>query len=213
MARSLAAPLRATPSRAVRTVRGALGASSATIFAAASHALAGGQVTLIALVATTVLALPLCVALAGRIASVWRLSLGVAASQLLYHWSFAGLGAANGSATTLSAESSAHAHHLGVATFMPALTEAGSAGWAMWIAHAFAAIATIALLARGERAILGLVTLFDRLLLVAPGSPVTLPALRVPRSGISRSHTLRDRLMSLSAISHRGPPTTFAPAS
>lgn len=197
----------------MRTARGALGASSATIFAAASHALAGGQVTLLALLATTVLALPICVALAGRIASVWRLSLGVAASQLLYHWSFAGLGVASGSAPTLSPEPSAHMQHLGAASFVPALTEAGSAGWTMWIAHALAAVATIALLARGERAILGLVTLFDRLLLVAPRSPVTLPALRKTRSGISRPHPLRDRLMSLSAISHRGPPTTLAPAS
>ncbi|MGK0715503.1 hypothetical protein [Leucobacter sp. W1153] len=213
MARDLTAQTRENQSRAARTARGALGAFAATLLAAASHALAGGQVTLLALVATAVLALPLCVALAGRVASVWRVSLGVSASQFIYHWSFAGLGVATGSAATASPEASGHVHQLGATSFVPALTEAGAAGWTMWIAHALAAIATIALLASGERAILGLGTLLARLLPTAlhlPVSPLSLPA---PRGWVSRDHTRRDCLVSLSAISHRGPPVRLAPAS
>ena len=213
MARNLAAHPRANLSRAARTARGALGASAATALAAASHALAGGQVTVLALIATTVLALPLCVVLAGRVASVWRLALGVSASQFIYHWSFAGLGVASGSSATVQGGSSAHALHMSTANFVPVLAEAGSSGWMMWIGHAVAAVATIALLASGERAILALGTLLTRLLPVAlrpSAKHLVLPTLR---GWISREPTLHNRLISLSAISHRGPPAALAPAS
>ena len=65
-------------SRASRTARGAFGALAATLLAAASHSLAGGSVTLFALVATSLLALPLCVALAGRAAGDCGLVFGAA---------------------------------------------------------------------------------------------------------------------------------------
>src|SRR5690606_28685168 len=83
---------RSPATRAARTARGALGAGAATLLAAVSHALAGGTITPLAVGATALLALPLCVGLAGRIGSLWRLSLAVGASQFLYHWSFWGLG-------------------------------------------------------------------------------------------------------------------------
>jgi len=135
-------------SRAVRTARGAFGALTATVLAAASHALAGGDVTAFAVVTTALFALPLCVLLAGRTGSLWRLALAVSAAQFVYHWSFSGLGIA-GSAS--SAEPvPLHAMHLGA--FAPALSGAGAGvapgtGFAaadlwMWGAHALAALAT-----------------------------------------------------------------------
>lgn len=213
MARDASAHSREKLSRAARTARGAVGAFAATVLAAASHALAGGLVTPLGLAATFVLALPLCVALAGSPASLWRLSLGVSASQFIYHWSFAGLGAASGSSQFLAGAPSGHAHHVTPTVFIPTLAEAGGQGWAMWIAHAIAALATIALLATGERAILGLRTLIARLLPATLRVPA-MPAVRTHSRGIiSSGHSPRTRLISLSAISHRGPPTLLSPAS
>lgn len=213
MACDAAALSRENLSRAARTARGALGAFAATVLAAASHALAGGLVTPLGIAATFVLALPLCVALAGRVASLWRLALGVSASQFIYHWSFAGLGAATESSGFLSGAPSGHAHHFTTTVFVPALAEADGQGWAMWIAHAIAALATIALLATGERAILGLRTLIARLLPSTLRVP-TMPAVRtVSRGIVARGHSLRARLISLSAISHRGPPALLSSAS
>ena len=202
-------------SRAVRTARGAFGALTATVLAAASHALAGGDVTAFAVVTTALFALPLCVLLAGRTGSLWRLALAVSAAQFVYHWSFSGLGIA-GSAS--SAEPvPLHAMHLGA--FAPALSGAGAGvapgtGFAaadlwMWGAHALAALATIALMHRGERAIMHLVRV------LRSAVPVRLPAaVRLPvRPAVLVFFTVlpgHAQQNFLSAISHRGPP--LAPA-
>lgn len=202
--------------RAVRTARGAAGALAATLFAAVSHAAAGGVVTPLAVVATAVLALPLCVALAGRAGSLWRLGLAVGASQFLYHWSFAGLGTASAqSAAGAAGAASPHAAHLAFAPLVPGLATGDAASAAaeawMWIAHAAAAALTVALLHRGERAALGLVALVRRAL-------PALPSLRRPAAVLRRPailaaaapRTLHERLTVLSAISHRGPPAAAA---
>lgn len=211
MARDAAAHSRADMSRAVRTARGAAGASIATLLAAASHAVAGGSVTLLALAATIVLALPICVALAGRVASVWRLSLGVAVSQLIYHWSFAGLGVTASPGGTISAIAP-HSQHDAAWSFVPAVAAAGAADWLMWIAHAAAAIVTIALLAFGERAIIGLLSLVQGFLPVLLQPRVSLPRVtRQPAIFCNVTHNLACRFLS-SVVSHRGPPRASAPA-
>lgn len=216
-------------SRATRAWRGVLGALVATILAAGSHALAGGSVTWLALIATTVLAAPLCVALAGRIASVWRLAIGVGASQLLYHWSFAGLGeAAADSLTSGGLPVSPHALHTawfsGVFAAPGAaarVAEGSGASWvsgaagasgasaelAMWVAHAVAAALTIALLARGERAFLALTRLIGR----AVALPGLRPAFGWPRTAARAPFVVPHfdllRLIGIAAINHRGPPS------
>lgn len=195
-------------SRAVRTARGAFGAGAATLIAAASHALAGGAITWFAIVATALVALPLCVALAGRVGSLWRLALAIAAAQFLYHWSFAGIGAASGGQ---GGPAPLHAHHLGLGA-ASGLGSAVSAAAptidaAMWIGHALAALATIALLHRGERAFLALIHLVRRAILPALRSPVPVPA-RVPRVRSEAGSPRLDRLCSPAAITHRGPPAT-----
>lgn len=200
-------------SRAVRTARGAFGALSATLFAAASHACAGGAVTPIAVITTVLFALPLCVLLAGRTGSLWRLSIAVVAAQFVYHWSFSGLGLA---ATTGAPESpvSPHAAHLGLlspALFMPETAAAVSPGLSMWAAHLVAAMLTIALMHRGERAALHLARV------LRSAAPVRVPlAVRLPaRPAILEffatlpARTQRD---FLSAISYRGPPLSLAPS-
>ncbi|MBO1900998.1 hypothetical protein J4H92_03420 [Leucobacter weissii] len=195
--------------RAARTARGAAGALFATLIAAVSHGAAGGSITPLAVLATGALALPLCVALAGRLGSLWRTALAVGASQFLYHWSFAGLGLSSGNGPGVSG--GAHAGHLpvGLASASPFAADLAAAGasdgW-MWAAHGLAALLTALLLHRGERAAVGLARLIrdaaplPRLLLAVSVDPA--PA---PRAAVGQT-PLRSHLCSVSAITHRGPP-------
>lgn len=199
-------------SRAVRTARGSVGATIATTFAATSHGLAGGGITALAVIATAVLALPLCVALAGRIASLWRLGLAVTASQLLYHWSFSGLG----EASALGASQAAlgpHAKHLssGMLSGLTAAPSPADAGLVMWLAHALAAVGTVALVHRGERAFLALSRVLLSSILRLP-APVALDLPTEASSGeVRRSPAITiARLCCAAAITHRGPPTLSA---
>lgn len=189
--------------RAVRTARGGFGALAATLLAAASHALAGGSVTVFALAATGVLALPLCVALAGRAGSLWRLSVAVFVSQGLYHWSFAGIGAVQqrGSAPALAA----HDHLGALSAFAPDLAEAASAGAWMWVAHGVAAMLTIALLHRGEHALLHLIRLVRSAVPVRVPRAVALPARPAILAPLPEPERTNAQVF-LSAITHRGPP-------
>ena len=190
----------------MRTARGALSAAVATLLAAASHALAGGTITPLAVGATALLALPLCVALAGRLGSLWRLGLAVGASQFLYHWSFWGLGAP----VVSSGEAAPHhASHL-TAVFSPGLVASGAAETWMWAAHAVAAILTVLLLHRGERAALGLARLILRARPWRLPRAIELPS-RAPIPSSTALERLSERLAALTPISHRGPPAALAP--
>lgn len=186
-------------SRAHRVMRGVGGAGIATLLAAASHGIAGGAITWIAVVATALVALPLCTALAGRVGSLWRLSIAVTSAQFLYHWSFAGLGLSQNASTPLPA----HAAHMNALnTFMVT----ANADTTMWTLHALAAAATIALIHRGERAFLGLLRLVQRALphvappLLGVPHPRTAPAAQTHRVSVVA------RLWSAAVITHRGPP-------
>ncbi len=212
-------------SRAVRTARGAFGALAATLLAAVSHAVAGGVMTAAAIIATTLFALPLCVLLAGKIGSLWRLTIAVSVAQFVYHWSFAGIGASGFGASGFGASGfgmngsneavSPHAAHLGLLTSLPFTPNAGTAGFAaqadawMWAAHALAAALTIALMHRGERAFMHLMRL------LRSAVPVRVPAaIRLPvRPAILEIFTAAPARVTpvfLSAMSHRGPPTASA---
>jgi len=198
-------------SRALRTVRGALGSGIATVFAAASHAFAGGDVTPLAVIATSLLALPLCTALAGRVGSLWRLCIAIGASQFIYHWSFSGLGASTSGLSTTAA-SSPHAAHLGF-VFSPLGSAAtanatGDSTALMWLAHAAAAAVTVVLLYRGERAAQSLAAALLRCFL--PRLPAENSGEHAPAStpGLLKAppSPLLFRMLSPAAVTHRGPP-------
>jgi len=207
-------------SRAVRSVRGLFGALTATMLAAASHSVAGGTATPLAIAATTFIALPVCVLLAGRIASLWRLALAVSTAQFLYHWAFAGLGSPSAGLTqapgaplpavpALPAPVSPHAH-LSLLRFDPELASAGTDA-SMWASHALAAALTIALMHWGERSLLHLVRVLRSAL------PTLLRSVRLPAPRVILALDLtRERVAEhnfLSVISHRGPPVcTGGPA-
>ncbi|WP_017793721.1 hypothetical protein [Leucobacter salsicius] len=201
VARRTAAP---AMGRGVRTARGAAISIAATLLAATSHALAGGQVTVFSVFATAVFALPLTMALVGRKPALWRLTIAVSVAQLVYHWCFAGLGLFS-ERGNLSAPAPLHAMHLAqLESFVPDLATAATASAAMWLSHAAAAVLTIALLYRGEVAYRLLAQIIRRVLprlrfaVVAVPRPISiLPVIRVLAS---------PQLAQLTPISHRGPP-------
>lgn len=189
--------------RALRVARGAIGAGIATLLAAGSHALAGGSITWLAVVATALVAWPVCTAFAGRIGSLWRLTLGVVAAQFLFHWSFSGLGATSSGAGSGAAVEPAHAAHLAAAqAFAPNV----SPDTTMWLMHAAAAVVTITLLHRGEHAFLALIGLLQRALPVTAAIPAPVVPSVSPLVDRSAASRLSEWLFSPSAITHRGPP-------
>lgn len=133
-------------SRAPRVARGAAAASVATFVALLSHVSSGGDVPgLFGLVVPLALSFVVCTALAGRRLSLPRLGVAVAVSQMLFHTLFVlgsfrpgALGHDHGSPLLLSGDPS---------------TAVVTADAAMWAGHLVAALATTALLHRGERTV------------------------------------------------------------
>lgn len=193
-------------SRAVRTLRGVLISGVSSLLAAASHSLAGGTITFEAVIATFILALPLCVAFAGRIASLWRVAAAVGLSQFFYHWTFAGLGVMSEMSQDANRfPPGPHAAHMAsLERFVPAVTQATSADAVMWIFHGIAAAASIVVITRGERAVL---TLLRSIRHVLP-RPVVRPVIHTPRvvPAVRSVPVLRDQLLLGSACGRRGPP-------
>lgn len=196
-------------SRAARTARGVIGAALSTVLAAASHSLAGGEISAFAVLATAIIALPFCVALAGRVESVWRVGLAVGASQFLYHWAFAGIGVTTALSGASKLPSGSHAAHLAsLERFVPNVVEAGSADTLMWALHAVAAVVSTVLVVRGERAVLALGrtirrALPQRLILAAFERRQVQPVRR-------EAPILRDQLLTYASWSLRGPPLVAA---
>lgn len=193
-------------SRSARAWRGGAAALFATVCAAASHSLAGGEVTWLALLATTVVALPLCVALSGTLGSGWRVSVAVLSSQALFHWSFAGLGSLTSQAAGAGTPASPHAGHtLSLSLPVPFLPHAENGAEGMWLAHLMAAILTITLLCYGERAAIALSIAFRRRVYPVLTTPLvfTTSAIR-PQSGTTVSPV--GRFTGINSITHRGPP-------
>ncbi|GAA1856801.1 hypothetical protein [Brevibacterium marinum] len=75
--------------RRQRALRGSLAASFATFVALTSHVIGGGSLpTMMGLIVPLVLSTLVCVLLAGRQLSLWRLSASVGGSQALFHLLF-----------------------------------------------------------------------------------------------------------------------------
>ncbi len=151
-------------SRTPRVARGAIVASVATFTALLSHVVAGGAVPgPLGILAPWLLALMASTLLAGRSLSFARLGASVVLSQALFHTLFV-MGAV---APTAAMPAMSHHDHGAMSLGMDAASPAPAAGFlsalcadpAMWALHAIAAIVTVALLYRGERAARALLTL------------------------------------------------------
>lgn len=186
-----------------RTLRGMTAAAVATWLAAVSHTIGGGTAPDGALLlVVTALAAPLGVALAGRRLGLVRLSLTVILTQVLLHVAFAWTAGLDPAAAT------GHVHGGALPTGGQATAVLPDLG--MMLAHALAALLTIALLHRGERAARvvarGLRELVARLV-VSLGSPVTPPPVPVPAEHPSPIGIRVARVVPL-----RGPPVLVTAA-
>ena len=199
------APLRRKGTTAVRmdsrwgrVARGWAAAGFATIVAAVSHTLAGGNTpTFFALAVSVIISGMACTLLAGRTLSFWRLGASVALSQVLFHTVFSGLG------TPVAA---AHSH-------APALLEAGPShhDGAMWMAHVGAGLITLAALRYAETAFWGIAST-ARLFFARLIAAVALPEPRVAqrhRIALDRAILPRATQRILSPMRYRGPPATL----
>lgn len=143
------------PSRKPAVLRGFVASSLATFAALAGHMTGGGQMPgLLGILVPWVFSFMICVLLAGRKLSVIRLSISVAASQVLFHALFV-LGT-----ITPSGNTAPHVHGaplvLPVGTGTAGVADAMVADGAMWFGHLVALIVTVVALHRGERVLLAL---------------------------------------------------------
>lgn len=222
---------------APRLLRGWAAATVATVLAAGSHTLAnvaasgdshpahGAGPAPILWILTLALAGPVCTALAGRRLSWWRLSAGVASSQLLFHWLYSATAAPN--AVPTLTEAGLHAGHApadgpeALAVTAAAGFEAASGGVqgagavthsdspAMAAAHLLAAVVTVVTLRRGEVLAARVAELAVGLVLRSPGARLArwvpaVPVRRVPSHQQEVAYRPLDVLQP--ALRLRGPP-------
>ncbi|KTR93319.1 hypothetical protein NS220_12950 [Microbacterium testaceum] len=191
--------------RAQRVGRGIAAAAVATFIATVSHASVGAELPPALNIALALcLAAPVCVLLAGRTASWWRLSLAVVLSQAVFHGILAldlrgdGVAAAGGHhgapAALLDATGSSHA-----------LVAHGSHSPWMWAAHAFAAVVTILALGRGEHAVRVIAQFFHAALAVLRPFRGLTPQTDDVRTA-PEPLLLTTAMTVLSVMRHRGPP-------
>lgn len=178
--------------RRLRVLRGSTAASVATVVASTAHTLAGGGAPPFwLLIAVTLLAAPIAVALIGGRRSLTRLAATVAAAQLMLHTAFAAVGS--------DAPLAGHGHVHGLVTLTTALSPA-TAG--MTAGHAIAAVVTFVMLATGERMLRALARGIRRLLHVADDVSLPGATARRPVSPRPRLHAAK----ILTSVSRRGPP-------
>ena len=184
-------------SRWARVARGAAAAAVATFVAAFSHWLAGGvSPSLFGVSVSLVISVMVCTMLTGRTLSTWRLALSVALSQVLFHGLFSGLGAPVALEHSMTAMDAPPPHLHAAPT--------------MWLAHAVAALVTVAALRFGERAFWGVIG--TARLLLARLLVVVIPRLDVPRPvvAVEGRFVPRDLDLLLSSMRHRGPPAELS---
>jgi hypothetical protein len=196
--------------RAQRLARGWIVGLVATTVAAVSHSLAGGyQPGILSFGVALVFAGLLGTAVIGRRPSLPRLSVAVAVSQFSFHLLFSALGAGSSVGSgSLSPSGGWMSDMSGMNVTSP--TAPGASGHnhladpSMWIAHALAAVLTIAFLRHAELAVWGMLTrAFTRV--TAFAVPVVAVAHPVGAAGLPVVRVLVSRLL-VSSASRRGPP-------
>lgn len=204
--------------RSARVARGLVAAFVATFIAACSHALSGGSLPGLTGVALCLaFSSVVCVLLAGRSLSWFRLSIAVSISQFLFHALFSVMA---GGSSPFALQPGSAATGGGHDMMSHLLTVTGSSTpmampsdpW-MWLGHASAAVLTVVVLRKGEQSFWNLITLASlllaRLCSFATAAPVN-PAPASPAPAADRARLPQLRMILLGLHRHRGPPA-FAP--
>lgn len=204
--------------RASRVLRGSVAAAFSTFVALFSHVVGGGAAPgAVGIVVPLALSVLVCIPLAGRRLTLWRIALSVAVSQFLFHTLFV-LGSASrvtGSGPGSGTGHTGHGHTGAVELSVSAASghASGHTSVSMWGAHALAAITTIAVLRHGDAL---LSRLADVALVVTHALAgllaVLVPAVFVrPAAAVVTSlvHPLVQRV-TLGSASRRGPPLAAA---
>lgn len=188
--------------------RGGSAAGVSTSIALLFHLMAGGAMpALPGLVVPLLLAMGVCVLLAGVRLPAVRLLLSVGASQVLFHTLFM-IGAGQGGAGGQGGAAGAHAHHAMTAS----VDETATSVW-MVLAHVGAAVLTAAALRHGELILAHLRAALRRLtwrflspVLPQPARPTAAPS---PLAD-ERGWVPTARLLVHTSVVRRGPPTSLA---
>jgi hypothetical protein len=201
--------------RWARFARGWVAAAFSTFVAVLSHTLGGGAApAALAVIVSLAFTGIVCIGLSGRTLSAWRVSASVVVSQLIFHGLFS-LGASGGALVTAPDAPAGEAlggHQHAAIEFAQGV--AGSAGahghtpGTMWLAHGIAALVTVVALLHGEAAFWSLLA-NARLVLrrIVARAAATMPPTMLRRSPTSGLVFLpRDRVLSFTAMRHRGPP-------
>lgn len=197
-------------SRWARLTRGML-ASGVAIFVAALFHVAGGGAApgALPLALSMAFATLASVALTARRLSLWRLTVAVGLSQLLFHVLFSlGGGGAHFSAPAGVAHLHAGVHLTMTSHAMPASHGSGL-GPAMWLTHATAVLVTVVALRFGEQAFWGLFeTARVRIARAAERLAVVPVPVRRSVAGPATAEPVRRRDLGLplARLRHRGPP-------
>jgi hypothetical protein len=200
--------------RWARVARGSVAALLSVFVAAFSHVIGGGSLpNAFALAACVVLATLACVTLAGKRMSLPRLAISVGFSQFLFHGFFSLW--SSPAVPIVTGHHPADGQMLMSITPMPAPAGPMATDPGMWLAHAIAAVITIAALRQGETAFWGLFEI-ARLWIGALTSRFTrgpLPVGTHPTGAAAASTFLpRDLVLFLSSMRHRGPPLSIGHA-
>lgn len=214
-----------SPSRLPQLIRGTGAAAIATFAALFAHVIGGGAMPgPLGIAVPLLLSLVVCVLLAGRAPSLWRLSASVIASQTLFHALFV-LGTPVAAGAQAALPSTPHHHHGGAQLTVAPEAAASVArvsehtlallhgDLAMWVSHFVAAVVTILFLARGEQAIRRLRALAERFgTWLGSRVPAPLHLTVVPRPAAvhaveASGWSILSQLQG-SSLQRRGPPFT-----
>ncbi|MGJ3191486.1 hypothetical protein [Paenarthrobacter sp. FR1] len=193
--------------RKARFLRAWAGAAAATLIAAASHALAGGNPPAVpVLMLSLALSGPVCIALAGRVLSLWRLTAAVVTSQALFHGLYS-LDPTSHRDVGMLAAAGGHAGHA-VHTLPSISGPLDHASPMMGLGHCLAAVATIAVLRYGEVTGVRLLTALG--LRLIPFLRIIQPLAVEPGASVIPSdwavRPLRNLGIPFLTMRHRGPP-------
>ncbi len=193
-----------------RFARGWAAALFATLVAACSHTLGGGEApSILALVLTLAFAGMVCVALAGKTLSRVRLAIAVGVSQFVFHAAFSLIGSPSSAPGGDPMLMSGHLESLPAAAGRMPMHDDPR----MWLAHGVAAVITVLALLHGERAfwgMLGLARSAVRWFLPRMLAPAGLPVGGHNAVAVERGRLPRRLDVLLPALGRRGPPAPAA---